>query len=693
MVGEQPNWATCDHDGCSGSRVANTTWCLAHADSPTQDAELKRIGVEGTVDARGVPLTAGLLQRILAAAPREDDRPTLALASFDQATFQGGADFGGITFQGPAVFAGAMFEDEAGFTDALFHDHAEFSQVAFQGRVELGRASFQRTTRFARVTFQRNASFDEAQFLGDVEFGTSVFAGPTSFRAARFDGDARFGNVQFLQDTAFGSAAFLGSAWFGQTRFGGRASFAGTHFMEFAAFLGAQFKGEAEFVDARFDSRATFVQTRFIRRANFGQVSFEGRAAFDKSYFGGDALFGKVRFQRGATFLESEFIRDVEFTVTLSYADVRFNKAQFRQGGTLGPLLTEYLALDGATFKGPMLIEVNASRMSCLGTRFSEGVTLRVRYAEIAMDGSVLGELSTIAFARGPFRAGPQEFNSELVPEPFDANRVRPRLLSLRRVDASTLVLADLDLRCCLFAGAHNMDKLSIQGSPSFIGTPAGWKFGRLGGQGLPVWRWTQRQVLAEEHRWRAERPLPPSPGGRPHPKRVGWYPPQSQTPDWVREVSDEPIGTLDADRLATLYRALRKAQEDNKNEPGAADFYFGEMEMRRKANATPGVERFILTAYWFISGYALRAWRALAAIVVLLALAAWLLISFDGIKSPTMTYWAALRYSARTTIGLLPKDQPVLSPVGDVLQIAIRVIVPVLLGLAVLSVRGRVKR
>jgi hypothetical protein len=32
------------------------------------------------------------------------------------------------------------------------------------------------------------------------------------------------------------------------------------------------------------------------------------------------------------------------------------------------------------------------------------------------------------------------------------------------------------------------------------------------------------------------------------------------------------------------LYRALRKGREDAKDEPGAADFHYGEMEMRRHA-------------------------------------------------------------------------------------------------------------
>ena len=34
--------------------------------------------------------------------------------------------------------------------------------------------------------------------------------------------------------------------------------------------------------------------------------------------------------------------------------------------------------------------------------------------------------------------------------------------------------------------------------------------------------------------------------------------------------------------RLAAVYRELRKGREDAKDEPGAADFYYGEMEMRR---------------------------------------------------------------------------------------------------------------
>src|SRR5919204_3639443 len=41
-----------------------------------------------------------------------------------------------------------------------------------------------------------------------------------------------------------------------------------------------------------------------------------------------------------------------------------------------------------------------------------------------------------------------------------------------------------------------------------------------------------------------------------------------------------------------------------------------------------------------------------------------WLLTRRHGlVPSHAMTFWAALRYSGRTAIGLLPKDQPTLTP------------------------------
>ncbi|MEC4576266.1 hypothetical protein [Streptomyces virginiae] len=54
-------------------------------------------------------------------------------------------------------------------------------------------------------------------------------------------------------------------------------------------------------------------------------------------------------------------------------------------------------------------------------------------------------------------------------------------------------------------------------------------------------------------------------------------------------------------------------AQPDARNEPDAADFCYGEMEMRRHDGDRPHSERLLLTLYWALSGCGLRAPRALA--------------------------------------------------------------------------------
>ena len=101
--------------------------------------------------------------------------------------------------------------------------------------------------------------------------------------------------------------------------------------------------------------------------------------------------------------------------------------------------------------------------------------------------------------------------------------------------------------------------------------------------------------MIAEERAWRAHR------------SRRHWV-----APGWL---DDQRPGVLDPGQIAGLYRALRTGREDLKDEPGAADFYYGEMEMRRRARTAGNpdgqsgttsrgrVERTILTAYWLVSG------------------------------------------------------------------------------------------
>ncbi len=680
-VAVEVRWDTCAEDDCIGVRLPAAAWCLAHAHEQAPDAcdaELKRIGEEGTVDLRGVPISAELLGRLLNAAPHEDNRPAFATCQFDGATFQDLARFGGVTFHGRAGFNEATFEDAAEFAGATFHDEARFVKANFHADAEFDGATFNRMTWFALATFQSDAGFDGATFHSEAEFSLANF-----------------------QDLAK----------FAEATFHGKAGFSASIFHDVAAFEGAIIRGWADFVGVTFHKGAVFEEAAFQGRADFRGATFHAWANFEEATFHGEARFGGAAFHREARFDGAAFQRAARFDGAVFQGTARFRGVTFQQARQLGPMLVrKALVLDQAVFQQRAQIEVAAAAVCCQRTRFLAGVQLRVRYAQVVLDDADLAAPSILAgvpsfvyldeerFARAWRRLRPAMASDDL-----------PRLLSLRRADVAGLTVASVDLRACRFLGAHNLDKLQIEGLARFGYTRSAWQ--------------VRRQTIAEEHHWRAGRTRSAH--------RRGWYPAAYQPPAWL-EV--EPVTP---EQVARLYRALRKGREDNKNEPGAAAFYFGEMEMRRNARHEKAKERRrdrdfpawsanrtehgILWLYWLVSGYGLRAWRALATFLAVLVVAA-SLFTFGGgfassttatVASPSATtlpastsppsmattatadtsFGGALVYSARTVIGLTRDPQPRLTRFGDVVQILLRILGPVLLGLAVLSVRGRVKR
>jgi hypothetical protein len=138
-------------------------------------------------------------------------------------------------------------------------------------------------------------------------------------------------------------------------------------------------------------------------------------------------------------------------------------------------------------------------------------------------------------------------------------------------------------------------------------------------------------------------------------------------------------------------------------------------------------VERRLLDVYWALSGYGLRAWRAVAALIVLLLACSVLLThsTFANVPQPDRissvdTRTGTVRYAPTPVRGVRPGSKPAVTlarateftaresltvtrgpgiPLLDItgpgtaVDIALRVLAPLLLGLAVLAVRGRTKR
>jgi hypothetical protein len=222
-------------------------------------------------------------------------------------------------------------------------------------------------------------------------------------------------------------------------------------------------------------------------------------------------------------------------------------------------LTTNLVVLDDATFDGITEIAIVSSQVSCLRASFNKRLIFRARFAEMVLDGSSFAEPSVFASAKDKL------LNEDRIPH--NGQPSKARILSLRQVDVSTLTLADIDLSACLFQDAHNLDKLRIQGPQTFAYSPAAWRL-RVGQRDIPVWqRWSRRQTLAEEHHWRAKQPTSAGPRDRSRLVKPGWHAPNTATPTLVSQRTRQPIQQLQPDSLVVLYRSLRKAEEDTKNE------------------------------------------------------------------------------------------------------------------------------
>jgi hypothetical protein len=114
-----------------------------------------------------------------------------------------------------------------------------------------------------------------------------------------------------------------------------------------------------------------------------------------------------------------------------------------------------------------------------------------------------------------------------------------------------------------------------------------------------------------------------------------------------------------------------------------------------RGAAIASAAEAAILWLYWLVAGYGLRAWRALAALAMVIGLVG---VGFSrvGFHHPHPSQVASWLYALQATVSLEGKARQLsgqLTLPGELLRVGLRFTGPVLLALAVLSIRGRVKR
>ncbi|WNV84750.1 pentapeptide repeat-containing protein [Umezawaea sp. Da 62-37] len=506
----------------------------------------------------------------------------------------------------------------------------------------------------------------------------------------------RKGNPAFSCD--FSNCVFTGHADFTAAVFGDHSRPQDDHFVDFT--------------DARFDSEVVFTHVQFLGRTYFERTSFTS-VTFEQTTFGDDTWFLRTRFGT-AVFSDATFAGQAYFYDVAAESGLAFTGATFSGRTFLESVTTPNLDLTQAVFSQRATLYLSGGCVADYA-RFDDGVAVRLQQCTtsvsmLSLAGVRLGAPSTLTGATPPTTPGSA------------ASRL-PQLMSLAGADVAELTITDIDLGVCLFAGAINLDKLHMGGTTPFA-RPL--RRSLLPGQGPARTRW--QAVWRTVWRWcsRGNRPVGREMLMEELVARVGYVHALGQD----RDTRSETSGRVTDDQVKGLYRALRKAREDVKDEPGAADFYLGEMEARRRGSRK--TERLILTMYRALSGYGQRAGRALMWLVGLLAVLTVLLIglglpdttgatqritgtlepAYPGgvprdiaieVRSPPVTLppagqrWTTDRLERATRIAvgsIVLRDTDLqLTSTGRWTVNTGRALGPLLLALAALAVRARVKR
>jgi hypothetical protein len=179
------------------------------------------------------------------------------------------------------------------------------------------------------------------------------------------------------------------------------------------------------------------------------------------------------------------------------------------------------------------------------------------------------------------------------------------------------------------------------------------------------------------------------------------------EVPPAPEDVSGEGIqpAEVKADTVELVYRQLRVALENSKASAAAADFYYGEMEMRRLAATRLSTERVLLDLYKATSGFGVKAGRAmLAYLAILLTTAAALrygtnLFIADPDKVAASSgldfrdYWDCVAIALRNSVTFFGSISEGLTAAGTALMFILRIAGPTAFALIVLALRSRVQR
>lgn len=562
-------------------------------------------------------------------------------------------------------FSETAFGSDVDFSDSVFWG-TSFEGSRFGDRCSFESADFSRAV-FNGAQFGDDAGFSRAKLGRKAEFHSASFGNRARFTSAVFNA-AQFFATKFGDEAGFGGACFRASAKFHGTRFGPRGNFTEAIFPASVDFGGADFGDKLQMTDAVFAGSPIFFGASFGRRSRLTGWKVAGSLGMRSVRFLGEMSLHGAQIGDDAIFEFAQFGGSVDLGEVVVGGEGKVAGAIFANATRVGPLVAgKALRLTDVMIRSACALELEAPLVDFSDARLLAPVRVIVGGGEIILDR--LQADSSLSLAAQVAAGAPS-----------------PRLVSVRGADVGSIVVSGMDVRALRFQGAEGIDGMRIESGASFEPSPSGGR--------------THREVIAEEHRMRAAR----KPG-------AAWYPGSCHV-----SVPD-PSGVTGANELARIYRGLRKAREDSKDAPGAADFYYGEMEMRRVQDrdelglhlaAGPWLLRagnyLLLELYRLIGGYGVRPFRPLLALIILTIAASLSINCLDAIHLEVVTssgdpelinatFEDCIIFVLRSAL-LLPTPSTVdASNAALWIQIGARILGPLLIGLFAFGLRARVQR
>jgi len=565
-------------------------------------------------------------------------------------------------------FAGSKFEEESDFSFCDF-SQTNCDRCSFGSRTSFRGATFRRSP-FRDARIGDEVSFERVEFGSKADFHSAWFGNRVRFSHSTFQATQFFGAI-FGEEASFARATFAFTARFHSARFGDRANFTDATFASGADFGGAFFGEKAQMAKATFKGNPKFVGTSFGARARLTDWTVEGDLDMRSAHFAGAVSLHGAVVEGHATLSFASFEGFVDIGQVVTRGKMNLDGVTIYGADRFGPIHAgEELVLRDALVRSACAFTLGATVVDLSGTRFLAPTRVAIAGGDVKMDR--LQNSSRLLVT---------------TPQPVGVITTPPRLLSVRGADLNDVVLSGLDVRCLRLKGAEGIDNLRIETGAEFEPAPRGMR--------------AHREVIAEEHALRKARSS----------KKVGWFPAACQFKD------EATLRSVNPAELARIYRSLRKAREDMRDAPGAADFYYGEMEMRRLEarqrltawrGAGPlflnGGTYVLLELYRLCGGYGVRPSRPLLLFLVLAVVgAAWVdggdlihrLVSGQSDQPDLVdaTFNQCLVFVIRSALLLPTGGSIVASTGGEWVQVAARILGPLLIGLFAFGMRARVHR